>query len=215
MLGRLTSWEQARARRLGDSLYAGWLRGAQAVVDYDGPAGESPPDDLLGNWRAPDGSYMVPARRELLELFRHSWIQGAGRYFLFFSQPFVAGERCARRATRLQLALTLFAARELRPPDALSELVPRYLPQLPNDPYSGRPFGYRLSTGETIAWDRSGDQEESRAVPPGMGVLWSVDRDGADDGGHRNAPAGARTNPDWTSQGADLIFLVPYHFPKR
>ena len=39
-----------------------------------------------------------------------------------------------------------------RPPAPdLAALVPAYLPAVPEDPYTGRPFGYRVSAGEPIA----------------------------------------------------------------
>jgi hypothetical protein len=55
-----------------------------------------------------------------------------------------------RRFARIQVAVRLFdLERGALPPD-LAALVPDYLPAVPDDPYTGRPFGYRVSAGEPI-----------------------------------------------------------------
>jgi hypothetical protein len=117
--------------------------------------------------------------------------------------------------TTLQVALRLYREETGRPAERLDELVPKYLPAVPADPYDGHPIRYRLSKGEEIDW--SDRQEGSagpaggampsngpyqRTVSAGQGVLWCVGEDGRDDGGHaqRGAQAG---------QKEDLIVLVP------
>lgn len=55
-----------------------------------------------------------------------------------------------RRLARLRVALRLFDLDHGRPAPTLSALVPDYLPAVPDDPFTGRPFGYRVSAGETI-----------------------------------------------------------------
>jgi hypothetical protein len=56
----------------------------------------------------------------------------------------------ARRFARLRVALRLYAAERGAPATDLAALVPSYLPSVPTDPFTNRPFGYRLSNGETI-----------------------------------------------------------------
>ena len=115
--------------------------------------------------------------------------------------------RCRPAAMQAGLALLLFQEEQGRPADNLDELVPKYLPKLPDDPYqTGQPFHYRVSKGEKIGSASDALEEAPRwiNVPPGVGVLWSVGGDGKDDGGVTQArPDGDR------AQGEDVIFLVP------
>ena len=54
-----------------------------------------------------------------------------------------------RRATAVSLAARLYYLDHGRWPDRLDELVPKYLPALPADPFhdDGRPFGYTIARG--------------------------------------------------------------------
>ena len=56
-----------------------------------------------------------------------------------------------RRFARLEAALRLYGLEHRTPAPDLAALVPSYLSAVPVDPFTGRPLGYRLSTGETIA----------------------------------------------------------------
>ena len=61
------------------------------------------------------------------------------------------------------LALRNYSVENVNPPERLADLVPDYLPEVPLDPFSGKPLVYRReATGY---------------------VLYSVWRDGQDDGG--------------------------------
>jgi hypothetical protein len=112
---------------------------------------------------------------------------------------------------RLKLALRWYQADNGKPAETLDELVPKYLPAIPLDPYDGEPFRYRLSRGEEI--EGSFDPNEVvkngatpiREIPPGQGVLWCVGDDKVDDGGHRQCPSFWRE----AVPGEDVIFLVP------
>ncbi len=74
----------------------------------------------------------------------------------------------ARRAAALKLAARLYEADAGRLPAKLGELVPRYLPAVPADPFDGRPFRYRVSAGETVTLTRmSGALPD---LPPGLEV---------------------------------------------
>ncbi len=155
---------------------------------------------------------------------------------------------CAARAAQLKLALRWFEADKGKPVDNLDELVPKYLPSIPLDPYDNKPFRYRLWPGEDIEWPPDADTPPApaapagppdmapamglpgpapamglpgpapamglpgpapatyiRKIPPGQGVLWSVGRDGVDDGGRRQSSSLMGD----TGPGEDFIFLVP------
>jgi hypothetical protein len=123
-------------------------------------------------------------------------------------QLFVANTAslCRVRAARLKIALALYRAEQGKPAAALTDLVPRYLPQLPPDPFSGRPFGYRLSeTNQQVAWPDARGIPEAVTIPLGQGVLWSVGPDLVDQGGTKQGVHLSLAK----QQGVDLIFLVP------
>lgn len=111
----------------------------------------------------------------------------------------------ALEAARLCVALRLYQAEQGRPAKTLEALVPKYLPAVPADPFDGRPFRYRLSEGEEIGWTRNHARGEvnSRRVPKGQGILWSVGEDGHDDGGKQQQSGDVR------QPGQDIISLVP------
>jgi len=56
-------------------------------------------------------------------------------------------------AAQLKVAVRLYQAENQgRLPATLNDLVPRYLANLPVDPFDGRPLRYRISTGEPLVW---------------------------------------------------------------
>ena len=119
---------------------------------------------------------------------------------------------CRVRAARMRLALALHEAENGKPAKRLRDLVPRYLTALPADPFSGKPFHYRVSNGERIDRRRevSGTDEHGdfQRVAAGQGVLWSVGPDLVDDGGVKDGSDVLLFA--WSkSSGLDLIFLVP------
>lgn len=118
-------------------------------------------------------------------------------------------EQARLHAAQLEVALRLYQAETGKPATSLAVLTPKYLPHIPADPFDGRPFRYRLSKDERLAWvtDTQGfvpQQRKDRLVPPGQGILWSIGADGKDDGGRRQALVPVNREP-----GEDLIFLVP------
>src|SRR5207253_839300 len=97
------------------------------------------------------------------------------RLFAFWPRPKpanVASALCRVRAARLKLALALYQAREGKPATSLEDLVPRYLEELPLDPFSGGPFQYRISAGQPIEWrhDGAADPAQSTVIPAGQGI---------------------------------------------
>jgi hypothetical protein len=142
------------------------------------------------------------------------WSNGSGPLSCFYyirGKPNKLTNVALERAGILKLALRWYQADNGKPAETLDELVPKYLPSLPLDPYDGEPFRYRLSRGEEI--EGSFDPNEVvkngatpiRKIPPGQGVLWCVGDDKVDDGGHRQCPSFWRE----AVPGEDVIFLVP------
>jgi hypothetical protein len=128
-------------------------------------------------------------------------------------------------AAQLKAALRLYQAKNGgRLPATLKELTPHYLPAIPIDPYDGRPFRYRISSGEQLVWpkesalDRGRVQvgpdkgvqppklfdEPKRPVLAGQAILWSVGLDGRDHGGKRQ-----EAGSGFSSANSDLIYLLP------
>jgi hypothetical protein len=66
------------------------------------------------------------------------------------------------RMAILKVALRLYQHETGKLPATLDELVPKYLPAVPLDPYDGNPIRYRISTGEVIY-----GAELERGEPPG------------------------------------------------
>jgi hypothetical protein len=98
---------------------------------------------------------------------------------------------------------------EGRYPETLEALVPSLLPSLPYDPYSGKPFGYRRSEGQTLlplglsGLTRmiTGETPRSRPTRPGQWLLYSVGPNWRDDW--------ARHDYETNAAESDLIFPLP------
>src|SRR5262249_3999573 len=56
-----------------------------------------------------------------------------------------------RRLVLLDVALRVYQVDRGEPAASLDQLVPTFLPAAPIDPYSDKPFGYRLSGGEELS----------------------------------------------------------------
>jgi len=93
-------------------------------------------------------------------------------------------------AAQLKAALRLYQAKNGKLPATLDELVQhKYLPNVPNDPFDGLPFRYRLT------------QDQGGRL---VAILWSVGEDRCDDGGKQQGIKNQRTSP-----GEDLVYPVP------
>jgi len=112
---------------------------------------------------------------------RFSWLQG------------FVDSRVEAWGVRLQLALIAYRIDHDEYPESLDALVPDYLPFLPIDPYSGRPFEYRPQ-GLDLGYQRDNH-------PVGTPLLWSV--------GAANFRLVRRTNiephPNHEDPGKELI----------
>ena len=112
--------------------------------------------------------------------------------------------RTTLEAARLRVALRHHQATTGKPATDLRQLIPASIDAIPLDPYDGKPFRYRLSSGEdSVEGLRERDSEgnsveRKRTIPAGQGILWSVGRDGLDGGGKVN-----------DLDKGDRIFLVP------
>lgn len=115
-------------------------------------------DIALPPWRRTPDDANAPARASLASL--HGIAIAASRAATRFEPAL----RLARDRAVLAIAIERFRRANDRGPRALSELVPAFLPALPIDPVTG--VGYR-----------------SRIDEHGTLEVWSVGRDGVDDGG--------------------------------
>ena len=91
-------------------------------------------------------------------------------------------------------------------PKNLGALVPAELPELPNDPYSGHPFGYVQSTDQDVPALRHAFVPSSgngQAAVPGSWLLYSVGPNGQDDGGKTFNEKNKRSQP------LDIVFAIP------
>jgi hypothetical protein len=108
-----------------------------------------------------------------------------------------------RRAFELFLALQAWRlGHGGKYPETLKELIPSELSSLPLDPYSGKPFRYGRSPGETVPERLEGWAAFVRSAPakPGQWVLWSVGPGGTDEGArYRYVPG----------KGGDLNYTLP------
>jgi hypothetical protein len=215
--------EKARARRIVNAVYAGWLRAAEA--DFATVAAQALPGAqgdrsrwveqmILGEW-LPTGQGPGPAlsRAELARLVEQSWLANllsaeGWRMSLCLTH---ANSLCRVRAVRLQLALALYKMRVGKPAPVLEALSPRTLLDLPHDPFNGQPFHYRISQGESIVWrsQATEDAERYRNVPPGWGIVWSVGPDRMDSGGVAQGVANSWRDVHGSGRNFDMIFLVP------
>lgn len=219
-------WEKNRLQRIENEMFAGWFRGAEADYslllqnDFDskqrpesGPGLMLKAWGLLKNWFPPQAGPATSLTREKLSDLLESSVLPQFLQRGSYVGPYLYYRQAELRGLRLQLALALYRLQEKKPAPNLDALVPRYLPELPIDPFSGKSYHYRVSTGETI-FNNGGFPEEQIRVPAGQGILWSVGPDGQDNGGTKQEARAPPLDPATSKQyGLDLIFLVP-QWPK-
>ncbi len=99
-----------------------------------------------------------------------------------------------RRGVSLHLAIERYRAANGRPPATIPELVPGYLDRVPLDPYSGRPFVYRVLPEPDA---------HGRAY-----LLYSVGVDGQDDGGVSGEES-RKKSKDLTVGPSDIVINEP------
>jgi hypothetical protein len=141
-------WEQKRRERILNAIYAGWLRGADMEY-YElqrRPRKPGPRDVIDDDWIPPTGDRAASVTEEKLnDLFRESWLRvvlgsfGKGREVQARSQFNV-------RSMRIKVAALLYQVEFGKQPEKLTDLTPRFLAQLPTDPFTGRAFDYEVIT---------------------------------------------------------------------
>jgi hypothetical protein len=199
-----TPWETARKARLWRLGWSGIVRWAEAPY-WDVPRSpeavgrKEATRRIMQHWlAAKDGS--SPARERVASLLDNSWLADE-RLFPDISMlrgPATRG-RARVEATRLCIALQLHERAEKRAAASLADVTPKYLKELPVDPYSGKDFGYRVSKGE--------DVPGIGRVPAGQSLVWSVGPDGSDHGG--TSHGGALLDLErWERGGLDWIRVV-------
>ena len=196
-----TPWEAERARRLGDAVFAGRRRLAEAgeMVPL---GGRRPVRRLAARFGAAPGASAWSAWSP-----RPGWPAGSPR------RPPCSGPRSWDCAVSVRPGFSWpwpsTSAEHGQAATALDDLVTGLvLKELPDDPFTGRSFRYRVSQkDERITWHRvlpGGGESIRGPAPPGTGNPLERGPDGTDDGGTRQW-----VDPGKGAAGRDLIFLVP------
>jgi hypothetical protein len=179
-------WERQRARRICRRIVA-------ELIPITGvePWNRAARTDLIP-WADPDflGSTLT---RRLLPSFEAA-LQSLDRE--------LTSRKALEQATAL-VAWKLDHAGEY--PETLQALVPGLLDRLPLDPFSGRPFGYVRSEGDTVA---SPVSETPCPVTKGQRLLYSVGPDRKDDGGKASSDIYKQMFfRGWTI--GDYVYVIP------
>lgn len=167
---------------------------------------------ILGDWLpASEGPGASMNVTQLARLLDTSWLSDERLFVAVWRLRTAATRaRCQLDSTRLAAALALYQVREGKTAELLDDLKPRYLAELPIDPYSGQPFQYRLSKGEKIELLRAdGGQIDMLHVQAGDVVLWSTGPDGMDDSARQDGSRLLHQNPHVSRGGYDLIVVLP------
>jgi len=71
----------------------------------------------------------------------------------------------ALRLVMAELAVRGYAAKNGKPPTALVELVPAWLPAVPLDPFSNGPLVYRVTTNAFLLYSVGPDGKDDQGTP--------------------------------------------------
>ncbi|GEM_PF-3672544 len=212
-------WESERKTRLWRAVWAGQLRALQTPHwQLPQPAAEVPSADpvtrnILRGWlpavNGPGASVNVTQLARLLDA---SWLAD-DRLFADVVKLRSAANRSRWRldASRQAVALRFYQLREGKLAQKLQDLVPKDLPELPVDPYSGKPFQYRISQGEKLEAVQPGGilGRNPIVVPAGHAILWSIGPDRTDNGGRKDGRwLLTDDDPRWSRDGFDLVTVV-------
>jgi hypothetical protein len=214
-------WEKERAARLWTLVWAGLFRAVETPAwqlprePLDIGAGTDETRTILRGWLPEKpGPGASPEAVRISRLLDESWLSDP-RLFCPVVPLRNAGNRSRwqMEAARLTVTLAIYQVREGKVAGKLDDLVPKYLPEVPSDPYSGKSFHYRISEGEKL--DVQGDEPlqgnagAARQVAAGQGILWSTGPDGTDDGGKKHGGHVPDDNPLWRQGDFDLVTVVP------
>jgi len=200
-------WENERIARLWRQVWAGFFRGVETP---HWQLAKLPADDggILGGWLPADGGL---SRAELIRLMEASWLTDEKLFTpLLPLRQAAARSRWRVDALRQATALRLYQLREGKTAQNLQDLVPKYLPELPVDPYSGKSYQYRISKGENVEFVGPWLNAVNQFVQPGHGILWSTGPDRVNDGGRKHGVGYADSDHPWANGGFDLITIVPF-----
>jgi hypothetical protein len=76
----------------------------------------------------------------------------------------VTDTHALQRVTMTALALRLYRKENGRYPENLQQLVPKYLPSVPIDPYDGKPLRYRKLQMGFKVWSVGGNRKDDGGV---------------------------------------------------
>ncbi len=82
-----------------------------------------------------------------------------------------AAARAQVRGTMLSAAIELYSAENTAYPASLGDLVPNYLSEMPEDPFSGDPFEYELTEWGYVLYSVGPDMQDDGGSPLGGGVF--------------------------------------------
>lgn len=213
-------WESERRARLWQLVWAGLERNLRTpyweLPEPTDPVRFATPREtrFLRDWlptaQGPDAGITAARVTQLLD---DSWLGNSSLYCeVDHLRATATRSRSRVEATRLALAVLLYQLREDKTPGKLEDLVPKCLPELPIDPYSGVSFGYRVSQGEEIeqfVHNAQGERLVRVPVALGQAVVWSTGPDRQDHGGRKQGAALIDESAPWRNGAYDLITLVP------
>jgi len=156
-------WERERQSRFFRAFYSGQLR----LAKWPPPHSRWPHETLAladGGWTAEQWHQFMMARGGY----------GLPQFWAYDFPPYLR----QIRVRQVYIALMVYQAEEGHAAAKLEDLVPRYLSNLPLDPWTGQSYSYKVSQGEKIpeietkdGYVRVGENSESEQIPPGHGVL--------------------------------------------
>jgi hypothetical protein len=99
---------------------------------------------------------------------RNVWLLHWGLgYNKLFYLPIERGERDARLKLLIaEAAVHRYQLAHQASPGSLDELVPRFLPAVPTDPFGGRPLRYRRTPDGFLVYSVGEDEVDDGGVPP-------------------------------------------------
>jgi hypothetical protein len=210
-----TPWERERAARIWRLVWAGHFRALQTPHWQLPEVAADLDKGILKGWLpAAQGREATVGPGQVNRYLEASWLDDPQLYCHVHHLHAAANRaRWQLAASRLSVALVSYQLREGKPAAKLADLVPRDLPEVPVDPYTGQEFLYRVSEGErlTIIDGVTGMPlvNQGLAVLAGEGIVWSTGPDRTDDGGRRLGNRVRFENPVWNRPGFDLITKVP------
>jgi hypothetical protein len=164
-------WERERAVRALDRIT---LRNIENIGQFAKQVADS---QLLAagqkNWIKPN--FNIPEMWEIQEPAAATSYLAALEYkgrvlFCDLCRTYADNAAC-RRALQTRIALAMYRLDEKKYPPRLADLVPKYLTQLPMDPYSGQPFQY-FPEGLNLALEHG--SSKTKRVEPNTPLFWSV-----------------------------------------